>query len=454
MKSYYKTIIIEDREEVDKSNTWFQYDNNSLLETFFGHKKKSKLQNYKFLLESEIALANDKRNELLEIFNRTQRVYHGFSLLAKIWKYKHAKVYNSEDLYLNPINENTPNVVVILQNNWKYLFPIMEIVKSMNQNLMNSPYFFAEPLSCKNPYTNIPLSKSQLYNVFFRLRQSPYLMPILIYRFFLADFNIHRFSVENNGLIREMYLKNYVRNIGKRYIFDIVNEMLKYHNVHKKIRIHKDFPSDLLSEIMRPYVKLYYDSLYNINNSLRHELSMKLHYKLSRLIKYNPNFGRKKVSLVSNSENPFKKKQKIISYNSDAPQFEIINKEQFMNNHDEKFKEHFTVDLPESTRYYLENNIHPHRANMNNEYIEIHRRMIEDDPDDPDEEDGEVVYNFSDNDDDDDETQNEENDGLFNDNNNENTDNLWNEQLLVTLRGLNLYDADEESNTDEMESEL
>ena len=106
MKSYYKTIIIEDREEVDKSNTWFQYDNNSLLETFFGHKKKSKLQNYKFLLESEIALLMINEMNYWKFSIETNE-FHRFSLLAKIWKYKYAKVYNSEDLYLNPINENT-----------------------------------------------------------------------------------------------------------------------------------------------------------------------------------------------------------------------------------------------------------------------------------------------------------------------------------------------------------
>lgn len=442
MNSYYKTIIIEHREEVDKSNTVFQYDNMTLLETIFGHKKKSKLQNYKFLLESDIALTGNKRNELLEIFNRTQRVYHGFSLLAKIWRYKHAKVYNGEDLYLNPINENMPNVIVILQNKWKYLFPIVELVKSMNQNLMNSPYFFSEPLSCKNPYTNIPLSKSQLYNIFFRLKQSEYLMPILFYRFFLCDFNIKIFMSENTELIRETYLSNHVKNIGKRNVFDIVDEMLKYHHVDKKIRIHREFPSDLLLEIMKPYVKLYYESLYGSNHSLRNHSSMKLYSKLCRLIKHNPNFGRKKINLVSNSENPFKKKRKVVSYNSDVPKFENFDLNRFMSNHDERFNEQ---TQEESVAYSLDNNIRFRRSRINNVYIGIQgssrsNRIIYDDVENnDDEEEGEIRNNFSDED---------ENTRLLQE------DDGWNEQLMVTLRGLDFSDAGEESNQDDAESDL
>lgn len=461
MNSYYKTIIIDRSKEIqDKSKIWFQYENDLLLQTFFGDKNKSKIQNYYCLCESDVTLAVNKRNELIKIFNNVQRVYYGFSLLAKIWKYKHAKVYNNEDLFLNPINENMSNVIVILQNNWKYLFPLMEIVKSTNQNLMNSPYFFAEPLSCKNPYTNIPLSKSQLYNIFFRLKESQFLMPILFYRFFLSDFNIQRFSSENTGLIREIYLNNHVKNIGKRNVFDIVDEMLKYYHVDKQIRIHRDFPSDLLLEIMRPYIKLYFESLYNLNNSLRNDVSMKLHSKLCKLIKHNPNFGRKRINLVSNKENPFKKKQKVISYNSDFPKFETLDLNRFLNNHNEQFNEQMRSELP------MDNNIRFRRISMNNAFMGIRRinRRIINDNDEEDDEEEEHEQEYDDEEEHEQEHDDEEEEGEIRDSfreiqSDENTrllyeDDNWNDQLLVTLRGLDLYDADEENNTDEIENEL
>ena len=306
MDEYYKSVIYDNKEIIHDYFLGFMFDKNKLLKIFFGNHLNTKHKNLKQLLDNK-EITNDTRHSLMDIFMSVQKTYWNISKFARIWKYKHAKVYNKEDLYLNPINESMRNVVVILQNNWKYLFPLKELMKSTNENLMNSPYFFPNPLSCKNPYTNIPLSKSQLYYIYFKIRESDYTIPILYYRFFLCDFNIKTFSNENQALIKEIYMKNSVNNINRSDVINIVNEMFKYHRI-KRIRINPSFPKDILFDKMKNYISLYFESINNYNMSVRLYLCKKLHIKLCNLVEYNPNFGRKRVNLVSNKKNPFKKK--------------------------------------------------------------------------------------------------------------------------------------------------
>ena len=367
MDQYYKNVIIY--KDKSKSFLGFTFDTNEILKYFFGNNHNTKHENLKNLLEND-EINIDRRDSLMDIFSCVQKTYWNISKFARIWRYKHANIYNKEDLYLNPIDESKKNVIVILQNKWKYLFPLKELMKSMNENLSNSPYSFPSPLSCKNPYTNIPLYKSQLYYIYFKIRESDYTIPILFYRFFLCNFDIAKFSNENDSLIKEIHVKNYTNNISKSNVIHIVNEMLKYHRI-KRIHICSSFPKEILFNKMKNYISLYYESINNNNMRTRLELCMRLHVKLSYLIEYNPNFGRKRVNLVVNKDNPFKPKTKIITYNDDIPPFNSLSIHDFMSNHDEVYVNSITNDLlptsnnflPRLTRHYSINNVRVSRRN-------------------------------------------------------------------------------------------
>jgi hypothetical protein len=377
MDKYYKSIIIyENKDIIYDKFLGFTFDKNSLFEIFFGNRLNTKHKNLKRLLDNR-EINNDTHDSLMDIFTYVQKTYWNISKFARIWRYKNARIYNKEDLYLNPINESMRNVVVIFQNNWKYLFPLKELMKFTNENLMNSPYFFPNPLSCKNPYTNIPLSKSQLYYIYFKIRESDYTIPILYYRFFLCNFNIKTFSNENQALIKETYMKHAVNNINRSDVINIVNEMLKYHRI-KRIRINPFFPKDILFDKLKNYISLYLESINNYNMNLRLDLCKKLHVKLSNLVEYNPNFGRKRVKLVSNEKNPFKRKQIVVTYNDDVPLFDEPNSQSFMNSHNELYDNNIPVELPRLTRHYAENNIRVSRTNnRNTNLIRMNIRSIQ-----------------------------------------------------------------------------
>jgi hypothetical protein len=160
---------------------------------------------------------------------------------------------------------------------------------------MNAPNFFIEPLVLKNPYTNVPFKKSDLYNIYFFLKQSPILMPILFHNYFLVDFNLRVFRDENENTIRNMYIKSAIRNSTPDILYSNIIRMLKKYQ--PEIIIDKDFPKDILANIMAPYLELFYIIRYSTEEYRIIDATSKILYKLHRLYKHNPAFGRKIVCL-------------------------------------------------------------------------------------------------------------------------------------------------------------
>jgi hypothetical protein len=109
---------------------------------------------------------------------------------------------------MNPIQPNVKNVLVLLQNKTKYVFHIRELISTMDTSLTNTSHFFSDPIAYKNPYTNMPFNKSNLYNIYFAVKSTNYIMPILLQKYFLCDFNLSIFASQNEYLVNEEYLEN------------------------------------------------------------------------------------------------------------------------------------------------------------------------------------------------------------------------------------------------------
>ena len=94
------------------------------------------------------------------------------------YKYNKAKIVVDTDMGLNKLNINDHNVFCLFHNNSKYLFLINDLIKIINSSLTNSYMFFSQPLPSKNPYNNLPFTKSNLYNIYLFLKFKIYLNQI------------------------------------------------------------------------------------------------------------------------------------------------------------------------------------------------------------------------------------------------------------------------------------
>lgn len=284
---------------------------------------------------SNIFINDEKREEIMNTFCNMQRFIHAIYRLKYIWRWKKAIIYNTDDLYMSPIHVGQKNTITILQNNTKYIFHIRELIGSINTSLSNACHFFADPIICKNPYTNIPFDKASLYNIYFALRESTYIIPILLHQYFLYDFNLSEFAIMNKQLMNQEYLRTYVDNNCVQDIHTIVNEMFDDHRI--EVKINTQFPNDKLFTIMKPYLQLYFTSNYSLHKYKKQVCFRILHMKLHEFVNYNPQFGRKKVKLVQ--ETPFSKSKKMEYYFDDVhiifselPDCEFSSK-YFMNSH-------------------------------------------------------------------------------------------------------------------------
>ena len=251
---------------------------------------------------SNIFLTLEQKSDILDIFCKMQRFIHAMIRLRHLWLMKKTKVYNTEDLFMNPIHTTDRNVMVLLQNNTKYVFHLRELMNTIQTSLTNSTHFFAEPTVCKNPYTNIPFNKSSLYNIYFSLKSSSFILPVLFHKYFLCDFDLICFSLNNEYLVNDEYLEKFVENNCQRDVLHIVREMFVDFGI-KTMRVHNEFPKDRLFNIMKPYLELYYVSQYSMNTCKKEYSERYLRYKLSEFCKHNPKFGRKRVLMVR--KNPF-----------------------------------------------------------------------------------------------------------------------------------------------------
>jgi hypothetical protein len=236
---------------------------------------------------NNLFIPSKDKEEILRIFQITQRAYNGFTRLAQIYKFKNAKTTISTDLYLNEISKDNRNAICIHIKSTNYWFMIGDLCNHIYAALTHSPYYFADPIPIKNPYTNIPFTDAQLYTIYFKVRASTFLLPVLFHKFFLCNFDLLQFRLDNESEIRESFIHRYLHTTEETILFNEIQIML----LHR--RVHPNTPKSEFVKIMRPYLYLYMVSKYHINGLEKSAISSNVLYtKLNQLTEFNPRFGR------------------------------------------------------------------------------------------------------------------------------------------------------------------
>lgn len=248
-------------------------------------------------LTNNAFIPNKEKKIFMEIYEKSRRTYIGFSKLAIIWRIRKAKQTITADLYMNEIVKTHQNSIMIHQNNTNYWFSISDLLNQIETALLNSPCYFAEPLEPKNPYTNIPFPKSILYNIYFKHKNSTFLPSSILHGFFLAEFDLYRFRVDNESILREMSIRKHIHNAEPDQLF---NEILSMCHVFR-MRVNRETTKSDLIKIMRPYYYLSMVSRYHIHGLEKSSAARALLLKQIKVLRsYNPHFGRKCIYRIKN----------------------------------------------------------------------------------------------------------------------------------------------------------
>ena len=228
------------------------------------------------------------------IFFNIQRKYRALLKFRNICLNKIIKKFDYKyDLIGEIIDENIKTIEII-EDKIKYTFTIGDIVKIINSSLLNvSNKWIVYPHAIKNPYTNKCISLHNLYNIYFKLKESVCKMPILFEEYFKSEFNMKIFHTYNEPLIREELIKYNTKMLSDKRYIKVVNELLSsYKSITQNMQIKEDFPVKTLRKAFDPMIKLYLTSRMSLIESKRYMSVKILRERLKTFKKANPQFGR------------------------------------------------------------------------------------------------------------------------------------------------------------------
>ena len=268
---------------------------------------------------SNMFLSNDVKAKLSDIFQKTQRTYLAFSRFANVVRHKINKEKIDFDLRMEPIDIRSKFSISLMHNGAKYYFVLTDLVNIIQTAITHSDDMFEKPLFPKNPYNNLPFTKTQLYNIYFHIKAVFLNVPEWIQLFYNSNFDLEVFKVENEQKLREKYIKNYVNNGSINILNEELNSMISsYKRIFRRININEDFPKKDLIDIFRPYLFLYIMSIDGIEGIEKKKLSgIILKQKLAEFVSFNENFGRK---IVSNQDC-----RRVVTFNMNHPHFTFKN---------------------------------------------------------------------------------------------------------------------------------
>ena len=346
-------------------------------------------------INNNIFLSSNVKNEFNKLFFHIQKTYHTLNKFVFLYKYNKTKLVVDMDMCLNKININDKNIICIFQNNGKYLFHVLDLIKIFHNYLTNSDTLFSNPIPLKNPYNNLPFTKSNLYNIYFFIKYKTDFYSDLYFKFFLSNFNLTLFYEKYEYILREYSIENYVKNTSTNLLYLDTLSMIRKFNLNTtnyKIHIDKDFPREKLVKIMKPYLLLYITNLYSLVKVNKDQAYFKMHIKLMEFSKYNPNFGKKNIHFEK--ENFLTKKKevkKICFYDKHI----LFNKKE-----DDFLNTHLKVNILNNLEYQLRqlelnyNNIIYETSQVNNHFNNYYNDDSDDDIHDNDPEINDNISNI------------------------------------------------------------
>jgi len=247
----------------------------------------------------------------IHLFFQIQKTYYILNRFIRRIKYNKAIVNVHTDFYLNPLDLQSKHVFCFFDGKVKYLFHVNDLRKIIIKALTHSDYLYECPMPIKNPYTNLPFSKSALYSIYFFMRFRCNVECPLFFLFFKCNFNMSDLLYYYDHELREKIIDNYVEQTNKELIMNMIDFYNKDVRVVKKhIKIHADFPENTLVSIFKPYFKLFIQSKYSLIRNVRNRSYHQFFSKMEDFQDFNPRFGEKTYKIVSvhNSTIPFSNK--------------------------------------------------------------------------------------------------------------------------------------------------
>ncbi len=296
-----KFINKQDNNQDDIKSFYINHINKCIsLQSYISCKKKRDLYNgiikhkssffiLKSILDNKF-LTEEQHIYFIAYWGKIQRLYFIMHKFVNKIKYIYCnKSITDTDMCLEPLNDLPIHTVInIIDNNTFYRFRISDLINLINTKLSHSPNFFADPLPITNPYTNECFNDSQLYNIYFKIKNSTYVMPTLLHLFFISAFDIDTFLNDNECTLRDFSINKYYKTLTSEQKFKhIKNIIIKNRStipsVNTCLRIAPNMCRDNILLHMTPFLHDYLHCTFSLNPSKKFLCQEKLRKGLRRL---------------------------------------------------------------------------------------------------------------------------------------------------------------------------
>jgi len=381
---YTSNIILENfLDNIDSyhNNTLLLYIYNYVSAVIF-HKRQNyntetdyRINYFDYYILQNDKLTEEDKNYLFDIFSKTQKIYNSLNRISFLYKRYKAKIFDMNyDLCMNDFKTLKSNILFSLfckKDKTIYKFRISDIINIINNALTYEQNFISTPQQIKNPYTNMPFDKGELYYIYFKIKESPLLMPYLFHQLFIVNFDLEQFRLYNECYIREKNISNFIKTDNRIEKHKYILSMIADYFIYANISVDFFFPPNILvNHFNKPYLELYLKSLYSLNPDLKFNSSIILTQKLIRFHRLNPNYAQPFVTKKRDNENNI---HLIYRYNT------TINTE--------------TTNIVNNNENYEENQ-EELQDNEDDEEGEEEQEELQDNEDDDEEEQGEQSYQY------------------------------------------------------------
>ncbi len=232
-----------------------------------------------------------------QLYFKAKRIKNKFVKLVRIKKWNKSIDYGVDtDLYLNELKSfKNKHKITILENNTRYKFRLSDIVNYWVESLTSSQGLFSRPIIIKNPYTNLELSIHNLYNIYFKLLDTGFTIPVIITLFFLSNMNIDTFAYKYYHLLKENSIKNF---INSNYFYEQWEQVINMLHDFRKDIDYITFTNDLSHrtkitawKILKKPTYQYLKFKYSCNPLISRDSKDKCKQMLIKCLEDNPDFG-------------------------------------------------------------------------------------------------------------------------------------------------------------------
>ena len=265
---------------------------------------KTDTQLYNHIFFSAL-MDNEDVIQIAKIYIKTKQIKNKLEKFIRIYKQKKAILYDcNTDLYLNCLDDFKDKYkITIIENKTKYKFRLSNLINYWVESLTNNEALFSKPITLSNPHTNLDISKHNLYNIYFKLLNTGFNIPLCINAFFHCDMDISIFAFRYYTMLKEITIDNFIKQTNN--IYDKWDQVINMLHDYRKFIDYTTFSNFVsyqtkisickkLKEPLNHYLK--YKFSYNPLKKKRENISARK--KIKKYLKDNPNFGLERGSQV------------------------------------------------------------------------------------------------------------------------------------------------------------